>query len=172
MRLQKPLGWVQRYLYNIEQGPIPGPSAVLSVDQDWPLPLYAVRQISGATIAGQVTTTVYQPDVEHHGLVIGAHLESAGAAFPATDIVTVTLADEVVRVGILGRFQPTVAFSFLPLIGGEYLSGADRFRGPNPIYVPPRWQVEVRHASVAGGINFNVNLIVLERLRSYPLRVP
>lgn len=170
---QKYLGWVQRYFYHVEHGELPAPTLSLSIDQDWPLSLLRPSS-TYTTIAGSQTSVIYTPDAEHHGLVFFAqNFRTTAGTFPATDSWALhwsSASGESLR---LLQVDAGTAFDFQPLIGGQIvLGGTNPIRGIEPVYVPPMGNLTLVHTSVAGGIDGGTFALVLERLRSYPLRLP
>lgn len=169
--LQKPLGWAQRFLYNVEQGPLPSPQLVLPIDQDWPLEQKMVRA-DGNTAAGGLTTLTIAPGQEKHALV--THLLQNGdiaTPFPATDNVFARMTQPNGLVMDIARTGGS-AVNYFPLVGCALNGSSLQWFGIDPVYVPPGWTLEILHVSVAGGIFYESVAIYLERLKSYPLRLP
>jgi len=170
---QKPLGWFQRYLYNVEYGDIPFPNPSVDISLDWPLQ-WSHNRSSYATIAGSVATTVYQPDNEHHGLVVGVTVQVTSLAnFVASDTLTLTLEDTGSLRQWTIHFWNNVAAPHATLVGGRTsLTGGVCVVGCDPMYIPPGFKMTINHGSVAGGVNHFVDSMVLERFKYYPLRIP
>jgi hypothetical protein len=164
---QKPLGWVQRYLYNVEAGQIPFPQPVLDVSLDWPLQISRISD-NYNTIAGTVNRTVHAPPQEFHSFVL--QLSIVGN-IPATDVIgLIHIVD-----GLPIRYSSITgtALTFCPIIGGymRNATAAAATDGMRPMYVKPGDSIQIEHFSVAGGVAMAANGACLFRLKSYPLQL-
>lgn len=175
MILQKPLGWLQRFLYSVERGELPFPNPVIEIGQDWPLEFLRVSQ-TFATIAGTLSPTIYAPGEEKHGLVWTlSGFRSAAGVFPATDVMGLNFVTrEGTAVRLISFEAGADALDHVPLIGSSVVPAAAtaQLSGVSPVYVPPGASLQYIHTSVAGGLNGILLMVVLERLKSYPLRLP
>lgn len=175
MILQKPLGWLQRFLYSVERGELPFPNPVIEIGQDWPLE-FLRQTTSSATIAGTISPTVYAPGEEKHGLVwTMSAFRSAAGQFPVTDVMGLNFVTrENTAVRMISYEAGTLTLDHVPLIGSAAVPGGSGIQvvGLQPVYVPPGASLQYIHTSVAGGLNLILLLVVLERLKSYPLRLP
>jgi len=172
--LNKYLGWVQRYLYHVELGPLPPIHAALSIDYDWPL-LMKRLQVNYTTIAGTFTTTAYAPGNENHGLVWTlSSFKSAAGQWLATETFALNYVDNVGTAVRLKTAAPTAATQdHIPLIGAEdSVARAQNNVALAPIYVEPGASLQYIQTSVAGGETGIILGVVLERQKSYPLRLP
>lgn len=171
---QKPLGWVQRFLYNVEQGALPFPNLALSIDYDWPLDYRSIA-VNLTSIVGTNNTTLYAPDQEHHGIV--THLvTSVSTTFLATDTIRLFLAPP----GGGGLSIPIclctgTAVSEYAFIRSkvDVASGSGgHYNSIPPVYVPPLWTLSGNMTSTAAGLVQTFSGSVWERLKSYPLTTP
>lgn len=172
--IQKPLSWVQRFLYNSAGGqPLPAFTMSIPIGTDWPLQT-EIRTISYATIAGTVSTTIFAPRSGNHGFLISALTQTAaGGNWPATDqIELIQNQSSAPFNGIsLLKIQGT-AFEKIPLVNDVFIQASVQLSGVVPLYVPNSQFVKIDHFSVAGGVNAIIRLICLEVPESYPLRLP
>lgn len=170
---QKPLGWVQRFLYNVEQGAIPFPQPTLSVDWDWPLQ-YEKTTTTLTSVNGTVQTTLFTMGAEKHCMLVHftANFSSGGVAGDVI-FVTLDLGAASQRIYTMNAFA--VAHGVLPIIGAKTnLGGATavEMTGLPPLYVPPGASVILGLQSGTAGSILGLNAIRIERLKSYPLRLP
>jgi hypothetical protein len=167
MMLQKPLGWLQRFLYNVELGPIPPPQATISIDWDWPLDVKR-STFTITTVVGTVNTTVYDPGQEKHGLILFFSVTGGTAADSGFATLSVPV-NAAVRIythdSLVGAIQN--------IIGGLQVTatGTER-RGITPVYVPAGGNLVYGHQSGTAAVALGASLLILERPKSYPLRVP
>jgi hypothetical protein len=172
--LNKYLGWVQRFLYHIEQGPLPPIHAALSIDHDWPLQFKRL-QVNYTTIAGTFTTTAYAPGIENHGLVWTlSAFKSAAGLWLDTESFHLNYVDPVgTAVRLKTMVTPSAFLDHIPLIGAEDRAAVVAGSNPlAPVYVEPGASLQYIQESVAGGETGIILGIVLERQRSYPLSLP
>lgn len=172
MIFQKPLGWLQRFLYNVELGDLPPIRSTISIDQDWPLE-YKKISAGVTTIAGNVFTNLYTASQEKHALVWMLWANN-GVLLPVTDSMSLFL---VLREGeespLWNWFGTLVPLTSVPIIGGKTIPAVGgQFSGITPVYVPAGAVLRHIHASVAGGVTYTLSGIMVERLKSYPLRLP
>ena len=173
MNVQKYLGWAQRFLYQIEQGPLPTPQLTLSIDHDWPIE----RRIFNFTLsinAGSNPFTIYAPGVESHGLVeLATVVPTPFAAFPNTESWTLNYVTRTAQtIPLFFHLAGLATVTQLPLIGGRTQNNVTTWEGIPPVYVGPGDSLQYSQVSVAGGTFTFVSGMVIERLRSYPLRLP
>lgn len=173
---QKNLSWVQRNLYQVAHGPVPPLQLALNVNHDWPLAPRLIQPADYVTIAGNVTTTVYEPTEGRHGLVFLAAVDSVAAIIPATDNIVMVLEDTssaIVGVRVV-EFNGTAipAFRSVSLIGGVSNIGGFQWTGAPPVYVPFRLRLTLTHGSVAGGVSGRLRAWVLDLPEFQPLRLP
>lgn len=171
--LQKPLSWVQRYLYHIAQGPLPPVQASLSIDYDWPLESVLQKPPDYVTIAGQVITDMYVPAPDRHGLV---YLLTAGVVaggpVPATDSFALLLRDLAGDGARPFEVNGTAWASTMIAIGGNRYDTGNVYFGADPVYVAPGQILRILHTSVAGGVTLRARAYVIDRPSYYPLRLP
>ena len=171
---QKPLGWLQRFLYNVEQGHLPFPAPVIEVGQDWPLESQRITS-AFTTAVGTISPTVYAPGEEKHGLVwTMSSFRSAAGQFPNTDVQGLNFVSREGTAIRLISFEASLALDHVPLIEAVALPAATvtPVWGVKAVYVPPGASLQYIHTSVAGGLNGILLGGVIERLKSYPLRLP
>lgn len=170
--VQKWLGWVARFLYNVEHGQVPAPVPVLEVGVDWPLE-YTPIVTSYVTVAGSVVTTVLTTDDEHHALLVYLQL-AAAAGIPVADVLTLAMTlrtgESVNPWSINGN---NAIFTGISVVGGVAVqAGSNQVFGANPVYVPPGATLRIAHTSAAAGLAVTVRGEALVRPRHYPLRLP
>lgn len=173
---QKPLGWAQRFLYNVEQGPLPFPQLALAVDYDWPLE-YKTIQVALVSVVGTTSVTIYDPGQEKHGLV--THLVSTvSTSFLAADTIRLHLIppNPAAVPAIPLTIQNGYATSFVSMIRSlqNGLTGTSAFSnvGIPPVYVPPGWILQGLITSAAAGLSQTFSGVVWERLKSLPVSTP
>lgn len=170
---QKPLGWVQRYFYNVEGGNIPFPAPVLPVSYDFPLE-YKPISVSGTTAVGTVSFDIFVPGQERHGKVIHLSISANPGTFPATDNFRIRIVDPAGNASELA-LQTGLATGYYPLICSVLgaLGPPTQFVGvPIPVYIPSGWKLAGAATSVAGGTPFLVTGALWDRLKSYPVSAP
>jgi len=146
---------------------------VIQTNQDSPLEIFQPVIAPLVTIAGTLTTTLYSPGQEKHGIVLWCIIDQTSGPTPATEAFSATIntVTSGVVVPVYTQFAG-VAMSVVPLIGSKTVlagAGAVQLHGVNPVYVPPGGSLIYNQASVAGGITITPKLLVWERLKSYPL---
>lgn len=172
--LQKPLGWLQRFLYNVEDGPIPGPQAVITVDHDWPLEARIVLATYN-TIAGFVTTDLLTLSQENHALFFGLMLTGSGGTVATTDSIQMSVENFTPgQSWVPIRYSGfAAAVDNVPLIQAKMMGAAQvQMHGVDPQYMPPGSTLRISHGSVAGGLAVSLKGAVVVRPKSYPLRLP
>ena len=167
--LQKPLGWLQRYLYNIEQGPLPFPQPVITINHDWPLEYRAFTNAFN-TIVGTQSVNLYlpAPQQEKHGIV--RYLSVLGANL-AGDLAQLQIVDPAGIATLIEHQTGSVAGGFI-MLGGPFIQGPGAFSCPVAIpgvYIPPGWLLRLNYTSAVAATPFTVQGVVWERVRSYPL---
>jgi len=173
--IQKYLGWAQRFFYQVETGELPPLRSVLNLDFDWPLD---VRQIdsSWVTIVGTVQTAVYAPGTEKHGLVWYCMLQTSVATVANDSMILHWRNPQGPNVA-LSQIAGIVGAVRFPLIGGKIhgpisATLGTALEGIPPVYVPAGGQLQIDHLSAVAATNVNATVLVIERQRSYPLRLP
>lgn len=174
--VQKPLGWLQRFLYNVEYGPLQVPTPVVTVDHDWPLEVQRIS-ITDTTIVGTISPTIYAPGQEKHGIVyLLSSFRSSAGSFPQADIIGFNFVDATGLAIRAVTHDGAIAMDHVPLIGSLSVYGSAGIgvpiRGIDAIYVPPGASLQYIHASGTAGNTLIVLGSVVERPRSYPLRLP
>lgn len=172
---QKPLGWVQRYFFNVEHGELPAPRLSLSIDHDWPLYVHVAIATYTTVAATDVSTDLLTCTQEQHALFYSLMATGVGATIPATDSVQLSL--ENVTPGqsyVPVRFSGfAAAVDNVPLIGAVMQGQAHpQMFGGDPQYIPPGASLRITHRSIAGGVSMSLKGAVLVRPKSYPLRLP
>lgn len=171
--LQKPLGWLQRFLYNIQAGPIPFPQPTIAVDQDWPLEIVRI-QVNFTPIVGTLSVpNVVQTSADQHALVFMLNTVQTGAGgWPANEQASLNLNWNGLAVPIF-QVLDLNPFDMFPMIGGAArVTGSNLIKGMPPVYVPPSASLDYTHVSVAGGLTGGLFGVALFRQKSYPLRLP
>lgn len=179
---QKPLGWLQRFLYNVESGQVPFPTPTISIDLDWPLePTMGIdSRITSAGTEEYLTFSPPGPDSgnQFHAIVTDVSIRG-NTPFPATDeihlvyrfapysLTNPTNAEEIVLWSFSGY-----AMRNLMLVGGLSFETALIMPGHRPVYVAPGHCIFIRHGSAAGGVTVNARALVYSRPKSHPLWHP
>lgn len=175
---QKYLAWVQRYFYQAAAGQLPPAQLTLSIDHDWPLEPLLLIPLDYVSIAGTVSTDLYAPAADRHGLVYCATAQvAAGVAVPNTDDWSVLLrAPTGDATRIFEAFAHAIPLGeMMPIIGALKVVQATPFEETGivrPVYVGPNQTLRVNHTSVAGGSQIRLRGWVIDRPSYYPLRLP
>jgi hypothetical protein len=169
MIFQKPLGWLQRFLYNVEGGSIPFPQPTIDISQDYPLE-YTSIVVNATGVIGTVTSTIFAPDQEHHGYIpwLSMSVVGGGTCLVA-DQFRVRVVDPSTNAMDL-TVMSGVATSQYPLIRGGLSTAGNMFLGQDAIYIPPGWTCQIGFTSAAAGLNVTYRGILHQRLKSYPVR--
>lgn len=171
---QKYLDWVHRFFYQSSGGVIPPVQLTLDVSQDWPLETDLRLIADYVTIAGTVTTTIYAPGLDRHGLVYLASISDVAVAIAATDQIGLFLRSpngdgvrpwEITGTGI-------AVGTMLSLIGGNRIIAGVQIQGAPPVYVAAGQELRIIHTSVAGGATVRPRVWVVDRSSYHPLRLP
>lgn len=169
---QKPLGWVQRYLYNIEAGQLPFPQLTLPIDLDWPRQVYRAFN-SFSSVAGTTNQNILQPPAEFHAIM--THLSLGySAAIPATDTVGLIYNFASGAQVRLSAITGTVfGGQYISLIGGvSWQNTSGMLMGIDPVYVQPGDSLQVEVSSAAGGLTIQAVGMYQFRQKSLPIRYP
>lgn len=173
--VQRYLGWLQRFLYQVETGNVPPVMPVVQINQDWPIQPTYVRFLYN-TIAGTQTQIVYTAPEGKHALVFLAEGgQAAGGALPAGETVGMDLSRNLTpfaRVFLMRNLQPIDwAFIGSTVVNGN-LAAAAVIRGADPVYVGTGNTLRVTHTSAAGGVQMFVQAAYVELPMFMPLRLP
>lgn len=179
--VQRYLGWLQRFLYQVETGQVPPVIPTVQINQDWPQQV-EFRRFTYTSIIGTVTTVVYQPPEGKHGLVfLSEGGEITGGNLAVGDTVAMDVSRNLspfARVFILRSNTATVQWSDWPFIGAVCVSrgpgGAPpiMLRGADPVYVGPGCTLRVTHTAAIAGGNYFVQAGLIELPQFMPLRLP
>lgn len=174
MNVQKPLGWLQRFLYNVEMGPLPPLIGSIDVNLDWPLEYLKVKIALSAVGVGNTDFSFYVPGQEKHGLVCMAFVQTS-VALPAGDQIRLRLTNRNLETSFITMIAGTGAAgnNLFALINGYSGSGVGPgLYGIPPVYVPAGATLDLEMNSAAGGYNVLLDGFAIERTKSYPLRLP
>lgn len=169
--VQKYLGWLQRLLFQIEVPTTWYASAMLvpvvDASVDWPLNPTLALPADVVTIAGNVSTTIYQPAVGRHGLVYAANMiATAGGPVPATDDIILSLQDTVTLSGVRLHKWSNISLNDYILVGGGAYdvggAGLEVSGFPRPVYVKEGQRLRLDETSVAGGVTTRVRAWVID----------
>lgn len=159
--LQKYLGWLSRYLYAVETGPIQVPAPVIDVANE----PFAWRMVtgSGLTVVGTVTVPFVTPENRRRlylwGMITGAPAFTAGDDFQLSVVVD--------GLNIQTRMGTNIAAAFVneyPLINSVVHDGTAGLiqEGVRQIATGPGDTLQLLVGSAAGGTTFNVRLLCID----------
>ena len=99
---------------------------------------------------------------------------SAAGQFPNTDVQGLNFVSREGTAIRLISYEASLALDHVPLIEANALPAGTvtPLWGVRAVYVPPGGSLQYVHTSVAGGLNGILLGGVIERLKSYPLRLP
>jgi len=172
--LQKPLNWLQKFLYNVEWGPFPFPQPTISIDHDWPLEFERINNVF-VTVAGTLNNPgFFSTNANQHALIFQLSTIQTGAGgWPAAGeqcSLNQTIQGLAVPLIQVLDLNP---YDVFPLIGcAARVTGQPIVQGLRPIYMPPSSQLDYTHVSTAGGLNGALMGYAMIRQKVYPLRIP
>lgn len=171
--LQKPLQWLQRWLYGVASGPIPFPAPVIEVGQDWPLELERINPPTVVVGAGVTPINILTLSEADHALITTLSIfKSNAGVWAAAEAGTFVLTQQSLAVPLI---QAVIAgFDLFPLVNAlsNFQTGAVHTVGLDTLYVPPGGKLDWNHTSTAGGDTLGALGFMLRRPKSFPLRLP
>lgn len=169
--LQKPVNWLQKYLFNVESGDLPFPAPTIELGSEpveW-------KDIRGSAVmpagAGPGIIQLLTPP-DRRRIYVWATVSVSGVALIATDAVILTY----VKIPPflpqpLVFFQSIAGVDPIPMINTatQFLTGGNSLFGVRPVKVDAGDRIQIDTVSVAGGATLSWRSLALDVPASYPL---
>ena len=168
-QVQKYLGWLRRYLYQVETGDLPPIIPTVELKNE-PFD-YRIINTAYSTVAGAISPIdVFSGVTEPESRAVVCWLNVDAAALPATDTVIVSVVKSGRVVPICYGSTSAALNSTILLVRTTANINGVRYQGAPPVVLNPGDRLSLEHISVAGGVAVVLRglLLVLPRFAPFP----